>query len=221
MLFNTGRMGKVHSILRLSGKVGDYVYYTLHGKKVVRKAAQKRRGPKTEGEKARTLQNSEFGKAAAAGKALRGALAEECRKLHDRYLYQRVNRLMPQLRSCDEAAAGSRTAAGGLATAAGQELLACFLFHKKRVNFPRLLKATRQRGTLLLQYKTAEPMPATLLEVQINFKNGAFRRHEHPFPQGLPDGAVTVKRKFRSKKGFTDLLLISGKGFLQGVVITP
>lgn len=221
MFFNTGKMGKVHSILRLSGKVGDYVYYTLNGKKVVRKAAKKRRGPKTEGEKARALQNAEFGKASVAGKALRTALAEECRGLNDRSLYRRVNRLMPQLRSCDPAAAGSRTAARGLATAAGQELLACFLFHKKRVNFPQVLNATRQGGTLTVQHMAAESVPATLLEVQINFENGAFRRHEHPFPQGLPDGAVTVKRKFRSKKGFTDLLLISGKGFLQGVVITP
>src|SRR5690606_19072460 len=137
-------MGKYHTLFTISGKVGGYVYYVLNGKQVVRKAAGKRKGAKTKGEEERVLYNTEFGRASAAGKVLRQALAEELLKLNDRYLYQRVNRLMLQLRSLDPCASGERTVAGGLDTEDGQALLAGFLFHKTHASSPKLLSAQRK-----------------------------------------------------------------------------
>src|SRR5690606_17463669 len=132
-------MGKYHTLFTISGKVGGYVYYVLNGKQVVRKAAGKRKGAKTKGEEERVLYNTEFGRASAAGKVLRQALSEELLILSDRYLYQRVNRLMLQLRSFDPCAPGDRAVAGGLHTKDGQALLAGFHFHKKYAPFPMLL----------------------------------------------------------------------------------
>lgn len=212
-------MGKVHSIFKVSGKVGDYVYYMLNGKPVVRKAAAKGKGPKTKGEQERALYNREFGKVSAAGKVLRQALAEEVAVLNDRYLYQGVNGLMMQLRNFDPAAKGERRVAGGLSTEQGQAAMARFQFHKKRMHFPELLRATRQGGKLLLQVANSTPIPFGLLEMQINFDQGVFRKHRHSYPDGLAEGSVLIKRQFRSRKGFTDLVFVSGEGFLQGVVV--
>ncbi|MDF0720824.1 hypothetical protein P0M11_12520 [Kaistella sp. PBT33-4] len=213
-------MGKFHTLFTISGKVGGYVYYLLNGKQVVRKAAGKRKGPKTQGEEERVLYNTEFGRASAAGKVLRQALAEELLKLNDRYLYQRVNRLILQLRSFDPWAPGERTAAGGLDTEDGQALLAGFHFHKKYAAFPKILRATRKGTQLRVEVSEVSPRPTEMLEVQINFNKGIFRKHSHSYPDGIAVREVIVKRQFRSRKGFTDLVMISGDAFLQGVVIS-
>lgn len=212
-------MGKFHTLFKISGKVGGYVYYVLNGKQVVRKAAGKRKGAKTKGEEERVLYNTEFGRASAAGKVLRQALAEEVLKLNDRYLYQRVNRLMLQLRSFDPCAPGERTVAGGLETEDGQALLAGFLFHKKHAAFPKILSAKRKGTQLKIEVSEVSHKPTEVLEVQINFEKGVFRKHQHSCPDGIAEREVIVKRQFRSRKGFTDLVMISGDGFLQGAVI--
>ena len=104
-------MGKVNSIFKVSGKLGDYVFYELNGKQVVRKAAGKKRGPKSEAQKKNEVQNTEFAKASSAGKFLRAGLAEECRRMNDRYLYRKVNKLMLELKAADGAEKGQRTPA--------------------------------------------------------------------------------------------------------------
>src|SRR5690606_12874659 len=213
-------MGKFHTLFKISGKVGGYVYYVLNGKQVVRKAAGKRKGAKTKGEEERVFYNTEFGRASAAGKVLRRALAEEDLKLNDRYLYQRVNRLMLQLRSFDPCAPGERTVAGGLDTDDGRALLAGFLFHKKHAAFPKILSAKRKGTQVRIEVSEVSHKPMELLEVQINFNKCIFRKHSHSYPDGIAERSMVLKRQFRSRKGYSDLILISGKGFLQGRVLT-
>ena len=193
-------MGKFHTLFTVSGKVGGYVYYVLNGKQVVRKAAGKKKGPKTQGEEERVLYNTEFGRASAAGKVLRQALAEEVLKLNDRYLYQRVNRLMLQLRSLDRAAPGERTVAGGLDTKDGQALLAGFHFHKKYAAFPKILRATRKGAQVRVEVSEVSPRPTELLEVQINFNKGVFRKHSHSYPDGIALREVIVKKTVQKQK---------------------
>lgn len=213
-------MGKVHSIFGVTGKLGEYVFYRLNGKEIVRRAATKKKGPKTSAQQTVVEHNTEFGKASAAGKFLRIALAEECGRLHDPYLYQRVSKLMLSLKSCDPAPNGQRTAAGGLATPEGRYLLAGFNFHQKQVNFSKLLQALRIEGQLNLNFSPARKLPETIIELQLSFDTGKFRRHVHPFPENHERGTLMLKKQFRNKKGFTDLLLISGDGGLQGVAVT-
>lgn len=212
-------MGKVRSIFKLSGKVGDYVFYKLHGKHVVRKAAAKKKGPKTAAQENSAHLPTEFGEASSDGKTLRMALADECSRLKDRQLYYRVAKLMMALKSEDPAPKSERTAAGGLATAAGREIFSSFSFHQKPGNFPKLLGATRRNGRIYLLLSPAGTSKMTITEVQINFKTKKFRRQVHLLPAPNASGDLVLEKTFRSKNGFTELVMISGDRFLQGVVV--
>lgn len=212
-------MGKLHSIINISGKVGDFVYYKLNGKMVVRKAATRRKDPMSQNRQAQALNSMEFGKASVAGKVLRQALKEEIHKLNDRYLYQRVNKLVMQLRVLDSGEVGKRTVSNGLATEEGQTMMANFEFHKKRVEFPKLISAELHGTTVEVLVSDLSIKPAELLEMQINFDKGLFRKYYHSFPQGIKGSNVNLKRQFRSRKDYTDFIVISGNRFLQGVVL--
>ncbi len=192
-LTKNARMGKVHSLFGMSGKIGDYVFYELNGQQIMRKKPAKKKGPKTQAQKEVVLQNTEFGLASTAGKTLRLALAEECTRFHDPYLYQRVSQLMLYIKSCDPAPIGLLTVSGGLGTDAGQELFSRFHFQKKKKDFPHL------RDT--------------------HFEKGQFRRAEQVITDAKNNEILIVKKTLRAKKGFVDFVMISGVGFLQGVVV--
>ncbi|WP_133440389.1 hypothetical protein [Chryseobacterium salivictor] len=189
-------MGKVHSLFEISGKVGDYVFYELNGQQVIRKAPSKKKGPKTEAQKSVALQNTEFGKASSAGKMLRVALAEECSRLHDRYLYQRVSKLMLRLKSCDGAPVGSRTVQGGLTTGEGQAALANFHFQKVQKNFPQLLNAVYRQGIFVSLFSL---LRTPILQSQ-NFRSILRQESSGAISMVYPK----LKRVLRSllKKGF-------------------
>lgn len=213
-------MGKVQSIFKMNGKLGGYVFYQLNGKQVARKLAGKKRGPKSEAQKKNEVQNKEFAKASSAGKFLRAALAEECGRLNDRYLYQKINKLMLELRAADSAQIGLRKPAGGLYTPQGHVLMRDFRFHKKYGSFPKLLSAVRHEGTAMLHLSPSRSAVAGITELQINLDNGDFRRHVHAAPEMTPENLMELRLNFRRKRGYTELLLIWGEGFLQGVVVT-
>ena len=212
-------MGKVHSLFGMSGKIGDYVFYELNGQQIMRKKPAKKKGPKTQAQKEALLQNTEFGRASTAGKTLRLALAEECNRLYDPYLYQRVSRLMLHIKSCDPAPNGLRTVSGGLATDAGQELFARFHFQKKQKDFPHLRDTHFEKGQLHCDLSLPTNHPFTLIELQINFEKSLFRRAEHVITDAKNNETLIVKKALRAKKGFVDFLMISGVSFLQGMVV--
>src|SRR5690606_35351011 len=101
----------------------------------------------------------------------------------------------------------------------GQALLAGFHFHKKYAAFPKILSAQRKGTHLRIKVSEVSHRPTEVLEVQINFEKRVFRKHQHSCPDGIAEREVIFKRQFRSRKGFTDLVMISGDGFLQGAVI--
>ena len=212
-------MGKLHSIFSVRGKVGQYVYYKLNGKEIVRRAAGKRKGPMTKGERERALLNKEFGKASTAGKYLRRVLGEELEILNEQYFYQRLNKLMMQLRNCDPAAPGERKVAEGMVTEKGQKYFSGFLFHKKVIPFSKLMRAESKGNQLYIEVSDPIAFPSEFLEIQINFDNGKFRKFSHTIPTNLKVHEFELKRKFRNRKGFINLLFISGKGFLHGRVV--
>lgn len=211
-------MGKMRSIFTINGKVGDYVFYTLRGKQVVRKLAD----PKKKGSKILKPivgeQNREFGNASKANKWLRQALKEECGKLHDPYLYQRLSKLMLQLKSFDTAPSGQRTVAGGLATEEGRRFFRSFIFHKKNGFFPQITGAKKVGSALQLDVLSAGKS-ASVTELQIDFGTGKFRRHDHPLCEKEAERHVVLQKHFRCKKGFTDLVFVHGERFLQGCVV--
>ena len=212
-------MGKVHSIFGMTGSIGDYVFYELNDQQIMRKKPAKKKGPKTQAQKEVLLQNTEFGRASSAGKTLRLALAEECTRLNDPYLYQRVSQLMLKIKSCDPAPIGLRTVSGGLATDEGQTLFAQFHFQKKQKNFPTSLHITLEKGQLHCDLSMSTKQLFTLIELQINFEKGQFRREEHVITDAKNNEVLIVKKALRAKKGFVEFLMISGDGFLEGVVV--
>ena len=213
-------MGKVNSIFKVNGKLGDHVFYQLNGKPVVRRLAAKKRGPKSEAQKKSEVQNKEFAKASSAGKFLRAALDEECRRVNDRYLYQRVNKLMLDLKAADGAEQGLRTPGGGLHTEQGRTIFRDFRFYKKYGHFPKLNSAVRQAGTAMLHLSPSRTAVEGITELQINLENGDSRKHVHAAPELSSQNIMELPLHFRRKKGYTELLLIWGEGFLQGVVLT-
>ena len=213
-------MGKVNSIFKVNGKLGDYVFYQLNGKPVVRRLAAKKRGPKSEAQKKNEVQNTEFARASSAGKFLRVALAEECRRMNDRYLYQRVNKLMLELKTADRAEKGLRSPGGGLCTAEGRALMRDFRFPKKYGHFPKLNSAVRQEGKAMLHLSPSRMAVEGITELQINLENGDSRKHVHAAPELSSQNRMELQLNYRRKKGYTELLLIWGEGFLQGVVVT-
>ena len=212
-------MGKVHSLFNMSGSIGDYVFYELNGQQIMRKKPAKKKGPKTQAQEKVMLQNTEFGHASSAGKTLRLALAEECKSFPDPYLYQRVSRLMLLIKSCDPASVGLRTVSGGLATDAGQALFSRFHFHKKQKDFPSLRDIYLEKGQLHCDLSLPKNHPFTLIELQINFEKGHFRRTEQVITNAKNNERLIVKKALRSKKGFVDFLMITGADFLQGGVV--
>lgn len=209
-------MAKVTSLIDLNGKVGNYVYYKLRGKKVVRTISTKKKDPDKPASLILVQQNMEFGKASSANKLLRTAMIEEFNKLHVQYLNEHLSKLMMKLKSFDSAPSGSRTVAGGLTTENGQNFLRSFNFHKKSGHFPRILKAANYNGVLHLDLSTTENTDVSFTELQIDFENETFRRHVHVMPETGQQGKVILEKQFKFKKGFTDLVFIHGKKFLQG-----
>ena len=212
-------MAKIDKNGQWHGKLGDYVYYVVNGKQLKRRVAAPRRGPKTEGMKRNALFSTEFGKAVAAGKWLRTALEPECTRLQYRDLYQRVTALMVKLKTCHESSEGSRTCTGGLATANGKMILQNFTFHPAKVRYPKLLRAVREGSKMAVQIKPYRRSGLLLTELQINLATGAFRRHEYNLPASGTENPLVIKKNYRSKKGYTELLFISGPDFLQGIVV--
>lgn len=202
----------------LHGKLGNEVYYVLNGKQVKRKVCSPRKGPKTEGMKISEKHSAEFGKASSSGKHLRSALAKECQCLQDRYLYQRVNSLMCKLKNFDSAPVGNRTANGGLQTPAGQNLFAQSIFHHTDKDRQALVKAVIGKLGIALHFISSPKPNLHIIILQINLETGDYRRHDGGLLSVLPGESTVIKNNYPSKKGYMNMIFVSGKSFLQGVL---
>ncbi|WP_234111057.1 hypothetical protein [Chryseobacterium sp. R2A-55] len=211
-------MGSFDSFLGISGKVGDYVFYTLNGKPVVRRVQKKKKGAKSAARIQAGKQNTEFGKASAAGKFLRRALQHEMETLGDAFLYQRINQLLLRIKNLNPATDGEKTLKGGLNTTQGAELFQRFRFRKnKKYSEEILFSATENGGIALIGARPAE-LPFQIIELQINFKNGQFRRETAP-AESSETGELCWKRKFRRKKDYSHFLFVFGDRTFQGMVL--
>lgn len=162
-------MATYHSIFEISGKLGDEVFYLLNGKRVVRKIGKRKKDDKSEGLQKVVKQNTEFGKASAAGKFFRQSMKEELDCLNDRYLYQKINKLMLNIKNCDLAVAGEKTVKGGLGTPEGATLLADFNFIRSKKAFPKLLFVKTLKTGLRANLSSVPVCDCQLIELQINF----------------------------------------------------
>ncbi|WP_304344847.1 hypothetical protein [Chryseobacterium koreense] len=211
-------MGSFDSFLGITGKVGDCVFYTLNGKPVVRRVQKKKKGAKSAAQIAAQKKNTEFGKASAAGKYLRRALQHECETLRDVFLYQRINQLLLRIKNLDPAPDGEKTVKGGLSTTQGAELLLGFRFRKNKKYSKEIMFSPSANGEIAIIGANPTEVPFQIIELQINFKNGQFRRETAPAESSETD-AVCWKRIFRRKKDYSHFLFVFGEQAFQGMVL--
>lgn len=209
-------MGTYRSIFEISGKLGDEVFYLLNGKPVVRKIGRRNKNSSSKGLQKVAQQNTEFAKASAAGKFFRQAMKEELECFNDRYLYQKINQLMLNIKNCDTAVAGEKTVNGGLETLEGADLFANFPFAKHKNGIPKLLFVQALKTGLKAKLSSVPVCDCQLIELQINLDNGKFRKNSIVFPSAKE---LVFKKAFRKKKGCVSLFFVFGEDFLSGVVL--
>lgn len=119
-------MATYESIIKITGTVGDLVFYTLNGKNVVRKKsgfnkAAFKKDPSYE----KVRQNSsEFGHCSKMGKMIRKSLEAYTKEAGDPLLYQKFAKVMTLIKDLDTISErGKRTVGNGLKTEEGRKFL--------------------------------------------------------------------------------------------------
>ena len=119
-------MATYESLIKITGAVGDLVFYNLNGKNVVRKKsgfnkAAFKKNPSYE----KVRQNSsEFGHCSKIGKVIRNTLDLYIKEAGDPLLYQKFAKVMTMIKDLDMISErGKRTVENGLKTEEGRKLL--------------------------------------------------------------------------------------------------
>ncbi|MDR6462041.1 hypothetical protein [Chryseobacterium sediminis] len=119
-------MATYESLIKITGAVGDLVFYNLNGKNVVRKKsgfnkAAFKKNPSYE----KVRQNSsEFGHCSKIGKVIRNTLNLYIKEAGDPLLYQKFAKVMTMIKDLDMISErGRRTVENGLKTEGGRKLL--------------------------------------------------------------------------------------------------
>ncbi|ASK29108.1 hypothetical protein CEY12_02855 [Chryseobacterium sp. T16E-39] len=124
-------MATYESLIKITGSVGDLVFYTLNGKNVVRK---KSGFNKTAFKKSPTYEkvrqnSSEFGHCSKVGKTIRLALDPYIKAAEDPLLYQSFAKLMTEIKDLDQISVrGKRNVKNGISLEHGKEMLRRFQF---------------------------------------------------------------------------------------------
>ncbi|AZA76466.1 hypothetical protein EG347_02470 [Chryseobacterium sp. G0186] len=124
-------MATYESIIKITGTVGDLVFYNLNGKNVVRKKSgfNKTAFKKNPSYEKVRQNSSEFGHCSKMGKMIRGCLDLYIKKAGDPLLYQKFAKLMTEIKDLDTVSErGKRTVEIGWQTEQGKKLLKEFQF---------------------------------------------------------------------------------------------
>ncbi|HCM35937.1 hypothetical protein [Chryseobacterium sp.] len=124
-------MATYESVIKITGAVGDLVFYNLNGKNVVRKKSgfNKTAFKKNPSYEKVRQNSSEFGHCSKVGKIIRVSLDFYIKKAGDPLLYQKFAKLMTEIKDLDTVSErGKRTVENGLQTEIGKKLLRQFQF---------------------------------------------------------------------------------------------
>lgn len=212
-------MATVKSIFNIRGGLGDYVFYTLNGKQVARRKPAKKRDRKSETYAKVQVLNSEFAHVASCSKLIREALQPECAQLNNPALHSALMKTLLTIKNNDAAEKGFRTVVGGLSAEASCKIFREFRFQKHRKARPMLVSAKRKGSDIQLDFSRTVSEKTSLIELQLNFETGKFRRAEHAVEQPAGKNSMVLKRSLRSKKGFREFWFLSGEDFMNGAVI--
>ncbi|RLJ32462.1 hypothetical protein CLU97_1918 [Chryseobacterium sp. 7] len=119
-------MATYESVIKITGAVGDLVFYNLNGKNVVRKKSgfNKTAFKKSPSYEKVRQNSSEFGHCSKMGKIIRKSLESYIKEAGDPLLYQKFAKLMTSIKDLDKISErGKRTVGNGLKTEEGKKLL--------------------------------------------------------------------------------------------------
>ncbi len=122
-------MATYESVIKITGAVGDLVFYTLNGKNVVRKKSgfNKSAFKKNPSYEKVRQNSSEFGHCSKMGKMIRKSLEVYVKETGDPLLYQKFAKMMTAIKDLDTTSErGKRTVENGLKTEEGRKLLRDF-----------------------------------------------------------------------------------------------
>lgn len=119
-------MATYESVIKITGAVGDLVFYNLNGKNVVRKKSgfNKTAFKKSPSYEKVRQNSSEFGHCSKIGKVIRKSLDVYIKESGDPLLYQKFAKVMTAIKDLDTISErGKRTVENGLKTEEGRKLL--------------------------------------------------------------------------------------------------
>ncbi|NIF05913.1 hypothetical protein F3J23_10715 [Chryseobacterium sp. Tr-659] len=163
-------MATYESLIKITGAVGDLVFYNLNGKNVVRKKSgfNKTAFKKSASYEKVRQNSSEFGHCSKIGKVIRNSIDSYIKEAGDLLLYQKFAKLMTSIKDLDLISErGKRTVENGLKTDEGKNLLRGFVFGEKK----NLTGCIRSQGQALYLSEHCLAEEATIITIKIDFES--------------------------------------------------
>lgn len=163
-------MATYESLIKITGAVGDLVFYNLNGKNVVRKKsgfnkAAFKKNPSYE----KVRQNSsEFGHCSKIGKVIRNTLDLYIKEAGDPLLYQKFAKVMTMIKDLDMISErGKRTVENGLKTEEGRKLMREFQLG----TLPNIMDCIRIKDQILYKNGDCVADKTIILTIKLDSEN--------------------------------------------------
>ena len=175
-------MATYKGLFEIEGALGDAFFYKLNGKKVVRqRSGFSKKDYENNPNYAGIRRNSgEFGRCSQAGKALRSALHPFLKDRSDKYAYQRLTKIMTQIKDLDNAPHGERTVFGGWNNQRSRKLLNSMVWQLKQERPTEFQWHRTETGLKFKCFGYAETEDVSVLIYEILLKPDlTFEKHLH------------------------------------------
>ncbi|CAI8786960.1 hypothetical protein [Chryseobacterium sp. IT-36CA2] len=194
-------MATYESVIKITGAVGDLVFYNLNGKNVVRKKSgfNKTAFKKSPSYEKVRQNSSEFGHCSKIGKVIRKSLDIYIKESGDPLLYQKFAKVMTAIKDLDKVSErGKRTVELGLRTEEGRNLLR--EFQMGTIN--KVSDCIRIQDQVLCKNKECISDQAIIITIKLDSENYFTESAEE-----IVDWNKEQKRSFKRYFSEDDLLL--------------
>ncbi|KPE50989.1 hypothetical protein [Chryseobacterium indologenes] len=206
-------MATYESLIKITGAVGDLVFYSLNGKNVVRKKSgfNKKAFKKSPSYEKVRQNSSEFGHCSKAGKLIRSCINGYIKEAGDPLLYQSFAKLMTDIKDLDTVSErGKRSVEKGLLTEKGKELLKAFQFGNKETISTEIRISTELQHNIHAAVKDDDIHETALISIKPDFEEYTVEYIEE---QGIPtqEGKINFKNHFPDEGVLLYFLIIKNK----------
>lgn len=170
-------MATYESVIKITGAVGDLVFYNLNGKNVVRKKSgfNKTAFKKSPSYEKVRQNSSEFGHCSKIGKIIRKSLEGYIKKAGDPLLYQKFAKVMTAIKDLDIISErGKRTVENGLKTEEGRKLLRAFQLGTIKT----VSDCIRSQNQILYKNKGCTPDEGVIFTLKLDSESYSIETHE-------------------------------------------